>query len=268
MFETDRSLSDSVPPVPTNPATSTSGNRTPISFLDLPAEIRNRIHNYALVVHNPVELDRGRYLIKEPALLKTGQQVRNEALAIFYGANTFAVRRVGQSGIETAQSFLMWLGTKRAALLRSLRALSASDENNVWHAACVKIMKRGERQLRQEALCELSLYKKELQVLVKDLLSIDEANGIRETAILLPMPTGTTKKCTTHWVAIYELKDFIQEGSGKDMVLKRFSADRVDNWATLGGFAIRRWQRHLDTAVHCGCDSQGGFWIVEESGRS
>ena len=116
-------------------------------------------------------------------------------------------------------SFLMALRPKRAALLRSVRTFSATDET---HKRCVAFVKAKRLQPAEEAF---ALYKNELRMVVKDLFLIDGGSGVREAAILLPMRTGTASRWTTHWVAPHELEDFVQEGSGKDLVVRRLSAD-------------------------------------------
>lgn len=85
-------------------------------LLNLPAELRNRIYELTLVKGEPVKIlqillpqqssvrrshtartmmqmkAENKDLAREPALLHTCQQVRNEATAIYYGGNTFYVR--------------------------------------------------------------------------------------------------------------------------------------------------------------------------------
>ena len=77
-------------------------------FLDLPAELRNRVyelviaHNQLITLSRTVEQakspnqqnspayqDHEAVLPRLPALAAVNQQVRTEALAIFYGSNTF-----------------------------------------------------------------------------------------------------------------------------------------------------------------------------------
>ena len=72
-------------------------------LLELPGELRNKIYRYCLVVgdeHDTEYLMRittnGRFVVvtkdlKIPPLLSVSQQVRNEAIHIWYAANTFRV---------------------------------------------------------------------------------------------------------------------------------------------------------------------------------
>lgn len=80
-------------------------------FLDLPAELRNRVYEL-LIAHNqiiplsrtvgqankspyrqnsPAYQDHEAALPRLPALAAVNRQVRTEALAIFYGSNTFTL---------------------------------------------------------------------------------------------------------------------------------------------------------------------------------
>lgn len=94
------------------------------SFFDLPAEIRNRIYDLALKEDEPIDLQDRPY-IEEPALLMTRLRIRSEALAVFYGVNTFTVHKVasrpGRFGTDVTKDFLRSLGPERAALIRLLR---------------------------------------------------------------------------------------------------------------------------------------------------
>lgn len=61
----------------------------PVQFLDLPAEIRNKIYFLVLVFPKPftVQLQFGGS--NTTALLRTNKQIYSEASLIFYGQNTF-----------------------------------------------------------------------------------------------------------------------------------------------------------------------------------
>ena len=80
----------------------------PCLLLELPAELRNRIYEYALTKKDHIDLyhwrrfckkwTAGRWIgdvyrsyMKEPAFLRTCRQVRNEALPLFYSRNVFGV---------------------------------------------------------------------------------------------------------------------------------------------------------------------------------
>lgn len=97
-----------------------------VAFLELPAEIRNRIYHYALVsdetrnVQEACTTRRGRNngswkallaeeCLQKPALLRTCTTVRNEATAIFYVLNNFhGVICPGGSDLASACT-LAWL---------------------------------------------------------------------------------------------------------------------------------------------------------------
>lgn len=54
-------------------------------FLELQAEIRNHIYQEALVSLDMIDVDGQAPCIREPALLATCKEVRNDARAMFYG---------------------------------------------------------------------------------------------------------------------------------------------------------------------------------------
>ena len=213
-----------MPPVPPSPAASTNGHQTRTSFFDLPAELRNKIYHDVLVDDRDIEVHDFAPYVLEPALLRTRKQVRKEALPVFWGANTFAVlyqykKGLEPSGVEIAQSFLKYLGTEKAVLLGSFRPVNYIDVTVMWNIALSRV---AQRKHSSASSCELEYHKAQCQEIVKDLLSIGAALGIREEAILLPMSSGTLRNAwrSTYWVATHEFKDFVQEGSRGDSVFK------------------------------------------------
>lgn len=62
------------------------------TFLDLPAELRNRIYSSDLIKHRQI-IPTNRSDHQQPALTRTCRQIRKEALPIYYGSNTFALPR-------------------------------------------------------------------------------------------------------------------------------------------------------------------------------
>lgn len=56
-------------------------------LLALPAELRNKIYHFSLVDEDEIFITSE---LKPPSLLSTCRQVRNEALQIYYFANSFA----------------------------------------------------------------------------------------------------------------------------------------------------------------------------------
>lgn len=207
------SLSDTTLTAPAAPIVATTDDKARTSFLDLPAEIRNRIYNEALVKPSPIQLRTVVPYAKEPALLLASKQVRSEVLAVFYGANTFSVfngNSVRQhSGISITKNFLEKLGTEKAAILRSLRPVSVADVQQMWEAGG-KERKDGQRK----SDCELQVYKQELQEAVKEVVAVGGADGVTESAIVIPIRTGSMwhlrHPYTTEWVALHELDQFVK----------------------------------------------------------
>ena len=121
-------------------------------LLKLPAEIRNLIYGLVLVQDEAINLHKvlkrqerpcdlisawrhtvkGIYhnlqaMVKQPPLTKTCQQIRNEALPIFYGANTFATciinDRGGRQYVDASRWSTRWLtmvGKHNRKLLKQL----------------------------------------------------------------------------------------------------------------------------------------------------
>lgn len=79
--------------VPTAPssATKAAAKKSECAFLALPAELRNRIYEFALIKDDPIEVVLWRPCSNgaPPALTQTSRQIRSESLPIFYGLNTF-----------------------------------------------------------------------------------------------------------------------------------------------------------------------------------
>ncbi|KAI5363169.1 hypothetical protein Slin14017_G068500 [Septoria linicola] len=103
-------------------------------FLDLPAELRNRVYELivtrnqviplskvvgaAIVIYsNPAREDSMSIFPRLPALSGVSRQVRTEALAIFYGSNTFTAH----SHFET-KTFIQRLDSRSLTMLRDVRA--------------------------------------------------------------------------------------------------------------------------------------------------
>lgn len=64
------------------------GRQITSAFLDLPAEVRDCVYHLCLVEQDGVEITED---YKVPALLSTNQQIRAEAIQIWYLANQFKV---------------------------------------------------------------------------------------------------------------------------------------------------------------------------------
>lgn len=126
------------------------------SFLDLPTEIRNVVYFLALSSDETLLLSEcmtGRTLSTkehfhgEPALLATSRQIREEAIPVFYGTNTF------QSPYSSRTlAFLSQLGCARARTLRSLRAFStlivfSGGNRDTWLDTILRATKRLLREI-------------------------------------------------------------------------------------------------------------------------
>lgn len=91
----------SIAPVDGTTATGAEGNTNSTgncALLELPAELRNRIYEYALGSSEPSGIDRARQnffrgntgrMIRFPPLIQTCQQIRGEAAGIWYSSTTF-----------------------------------------------------------------------------------------------------------------------------------------------------------------------------------
>lgn len=73
-------------PIPQPPSDPTSAT-TSCRLLSLPGELRNRIYRYALHSERGIEIDKVRWSIHQPPLLKTCKTIRAEALRLFYMEN-------------------------------------------------------------------------------------------------------------------------------------------------------------------------------------
>lgn len=98
------------------------------SLLDLPAELRNVIYEYALVFERNIPpWDRPRHRKVEewwqPALTRTNRMIRGETLPIFYALNTFSLHPVRPH----ADRYVRWLlgigTTNRRSMLNCVGGL-------------------------------------------------------------------------------------------------------------------------------------------------
>lgn len=72
----------------------TTQDKTPLSFLSLPTEIRNKIYRYSLVKRPSANPILG---LVQPPLTRTNRQIRSEALPIYYGNNEFVLEILPES---------------------------------------------------------------------------------------------------------------------------------------------------------------------------
>lgn len=108
-------------------------NESIISFLDLPAELRNIIYKNSLIEGKPIVLR-----ACEPSLLAANKQVRNEALAIYYGANIFQCRSEANN-----LNFFRQTDKTKLSLMHTLRAVSDADFYRIFDAVIMTNPKRG-----------------------------------------------------------------------------------------------------------------------------
>ncbi|USW59478.1 hypothetical protein Slin15195_G127970 [Septoria linicola] len=106
--------------VPRAIASSTALDDSKVSFLDLPSELRNEIYRCCLSAPQQLAIkpeDTSHHLHKEavlqagfslqPNLFQACQQVRDEAVTILYGENTFYISNV----YKTGQTFCKQIGS-------------------------------------------------------------------------------------------------------------------------------------------------------------
>jgi hypothetical protein len=72
-----------MPQQPSDPTSATTSCR----LLSLPGELRNRIYRFALHSERTIEVDKVRWPLHQPPLLKTCKTIRAEALRLFYTEN-------------------------------------------------------------------------------------------------------------------------------------------------------------------------------------
>ena len=91
------------------------------TFTGLPAELRNRIYHLAFVRSQPIRLKTHVGVTDnnpgiEPAILRASKQIRNEAIGIFWGCNTFVAVNV-----PACRRFIKFLKqTRRFAMTRKI----------------------------------------------------------------------------------------------------------------------------------------------------
>ena len=105
-----------------------STNPKPICrFLELPAELRNRIYELVLVKEKPklqcflpptivsIETMEKTQFIQQPALTRTCSQIRQESLPVFYGGNIFFISCLRYRPLI---KWLAIIGAKNRSMLR------------------------------------------------------------------------------------------------------------------------------------------------------
>lgn len=130
------------------------------NFFDLPAELRNHIYELALRSPNPVIVDHQsfkRRKLRVRGLLVVNQQLRAEAVPVFYGINAFEA-----TFYSTATRFPDCLGRDKVVMLRTFRAvarsLSASTRLQTWLVHTGKAVERCRSHYSRLGLNEDALY--------------------------------------------------------------------------------------------------------------
>lgn len=97
--------------------------KMPISFLDLPGEIRNEIYKHCLVRDKPITPWKGAKYGLSTEILYLNSQLHHEAVYMLYALNSFnLVRRGADVWDHRVMSwFLGTIGSKNASLLRSIQ---------------------------------------------------------------------------------------------------------------------------------------------------
>ncbi|OJJ65840.1 hypothetical protein ASPBRDRAFT_201504 [Aspergillus brasiliensis CBS 101740] len=88
----------------------------PVSFLSLPAELRNEIYTYLLICREPINPCHGGHEL-HPNILFTNTAILHEARALLYGHNCFDL--TGESG--HVSKFLDTIGSINASHLQCIR---------------------------------------------------------------------------------------------------------------------------------------------------
>ena len=93
-------------------------------FIELPAELRNRIYEFAVIESDPIDLIvccckhcPHMAIVVQPAVTRASRQLREESLPIFYGQNLF----LGQA----------YEGYVPAKMIRWLRAIGAQNRSHI-----------------------------------------------------------------------------------------------------------------------------------------
>ena len=96
-----------------------------VTFLDLPAELRNRIYDLVLPTEHTLTIRHVFTMpdftaklcgVLEPTISAANTQIRSETLSVFYGKNTFY-----SFSVFRTLEYLTILGPQRVVMLRDLR---------------------------------------------------------------------------------------------------------------------------------------------------
>ena len=178
-----------------------SDRETTVSILDLPAEVRNQIYHDAIVSSTPMIVTSRSPFIQQPALLATCKQIQNEALAMFYTQNIFQ-----SADLHTSIACLNRMSLQTRPMLRSLRTLS---DGYLWEIIDVldtsRPLPRESVQLIKYWFADVLCL--ELRKMYKQLRHFCSAGGVREDAILLPLP-DTQQRGSYTWITGSEIDNY------------------------------------------------------------
>ena len=108
-------------------------------LLTLPPEIRNMIYEHVLLGTTTIDINRHEELRQRTALLRTCQQIRIEALNMFYARNSFRVT----ISTEYYKHLLKWLQTVQATSIGDLLIeLVFTDDDHVLHRLRMKCLEQ------------------------------------------------------------------------------------------------------------------------------
>lgn len=102
-------------------------------FLDLPAELRNRVYRMLFVAHSPMRFNHPHNFCRSAAFLRSCKVVASEGCSILYGENTFIFERNRSTrspfwdpvpkeiGYKDVRLFLKMIGPENLVYLRHIR---------------------------------------------------------------------------------------------------------------------------------------------------
>lgn len=167
----------------------TNNHQTKSRFLGLPSELRNVVYHHVLSAHDHfVRIQATRPLVKEPALIRTCKQIRNDAMPIFYGTKTFL-----SPSSSNLVHFFQRFDRRRLSLIRNLRAPSTTDYINITIAARSRhsfalLYARPRASCKFQVLCCKEMFVlDELISLGERLLSAGVRNGLKADALFIPL---------------------------------------------------------------------------------
>lgn len=156
-----------------------------VSFLDLPAEIRNQIYKDTLIFDFTIAIEAYKPYLRDTALLFTSKQIRAEALPIYYGANTFE-----PTGVNTFERLLREFNPDKQALIRDIHVLGNEDVGAIM--AYLKSEDVLAEWLHSDDEVSFHFYfhmrlKSQMREFAQDILDADIGGTVRTSAMRLPL---------------------------------------------------------------------------------